>query len=70
MTKAYIDMNNKIYKNPKNNFEKDFFRLMNNEMFGKTMTNNRKHEDINFVADDKKENCLVSEPNYRATKRF
>ena len=39
-------------------------------MFGKTMTNNRKHEDINFVADDKKENCLVSEPNYRATKQF
>ena len=63
-------MNTKLRKEAKNDFEKDFFKLMNNSVFGKTMENVRKHRDIKLVATDEKRNKLLSEPNYHATKRF
>ena len=62
--KPYIDMNTKLRKLAKNDFEKDLFKLMNNSVFGKMMENIRKHRDIKLVTTDKKRSKLVSEPNY------
>ena len=57
-------------KQAKNYFEKDFHKLMNNAVFGKTMESVRKHRDIKLVTTDKRRNQLVSEPNYHTTKWF
>ena len=66
--KEYINFNTELRKKATNDFEKDFFKLMNNAVFGKTMENVRKHRDIKLVKTDKKRNQLVSEPNYHAMK--
>ena len=64
----YIDMNIELRKKASNDFEKDFFKLMNNAVFGKTMENVRKHRDIQLVKTDYKRDKLVSEPNYHTVK--
>ena len=57
-------MNTELRTKAKDNFEKGFFKLMNNSVFGKTMENARKHRDIKLVTTDKRRNQLVSQPNY------
>ena len=68
--KECIDMNTELRKQAKNDFEKGFFKSMNNSVFGKTMENVRKYRDIKLVTTDKRTNQLVSEPNYHTTKWF
>ena len=57
-------MNAELRKVASNYFEKDFYKLMNNAVFGKTMENIRKHRNIKLATTDKKRIKLVSEPNY------
>ena len=68
--KPYIDMNTKLRKEAKKDFGKDFFKLMNNAVFGKTMENVTNHRDIKIVSTDKRRSILTLEPNYHLSKRM
>ena len=63
-------MNTDLRKKAKNNFEKDFIKLINNAAFGKTMENVRKNTDIKLVTRERRKNYLVSETSYHTTKFF
>ena len=66
----YINFNTQKRMNAKNAFEKDFFKLLNNSVFGKTMENIRKRVDVRLVTDQKKLSKLVSKPTFVNSKIF
>ena len=68
--KPYIDMNTDLRKKAKDNFEKDFFKLMNYAVFGKTMQNVGKHRDIKLATTERRRNYLASEPSFYTTNFF
>ena len=68
--RSYIDMNTKLRAKAKNNFEKDFYKLMNNSVFGKTMENIRNRVNVKLVNSVEKLKKLTAKPNFRSRKIF
>ena len=68
--KTYIDFNTQLRTAATNDFEKDFFKLMNNSVFGKTMENIRKHRNIKLVMTEKKYLKTVMKPNFKSGVLF
>ena len=62
-------MNTELRKKTQNEFEKNFFKTMNNSVFGKTVENVRNHRDIKLVISDIRRKRLVSEPIYHSHKK-
>ena len=63
--KPYIDLNTNLRAKATNDFEKDFFKLMNNSVFGKTMENIRNRVDIRLVTRESQAKKLTCKPNYQ-----
>ena len=68
--RPYIELNTKLRTIATHNFEKDFFKLMNNSVFGKTMENVRKHRNINLVTSNKIYRNNVMKPNFKSSVCF
>ena len=67
---TYIDFNTQLRMAATNDFEKDFFKLMNNSVFGKTMENIRKHRNIKLVTTEEKYLRTVMKPNFKSGVLF
>ena len=63
-------MNTELRKKVQNEFENDFFKLMNNSVSEKIIENVRNHRDIKLKNTDKRRKGLLSEPNYHSHKNF
>ena len=68
--KKYIDFNTEKRNNATNDFEKDFFKLMINSVYGKTMGNLRKRINVRFVNNEKDFLKYTSRPTYVTHKLF
>ena len=68
--KPYIDMNRDPRRKVKNNFQKNFFNLVINALFGKTMENVRQNRDVKLATTERGRGYLVSKPKYHTAKFF
>ena len=68
--KTYIDFNTQLRMAATNDFEKDFFKLMNNSVFRKTMENIRKHRNIKLVTTEEEYLRTVMKPNFKSGVLF
>ena len=68
--KPYTDKNTELRANAKHEFEKNFFKLMNNSVFGKMIKNVGKDRDIKLIVTEERRKKLTSEPNYVSCKAF
>ena len=66
----YINFNTQLRTKVKNDFKKDFFKLMNNSVFGKTMENIRKHKDISPITNHEAYLKMVIKPNFKSRIQF
>ena len=68
--KEYIDFNTKLRTAAANDFKKDFYKLMNNAVFGKTMENIRKHRNIKLITNREAYLKAVMKPNFKSVTLF
>ena len=68
--KPYIELNTRLRANAKINFEKDFFKLMNNSVFGKTMENIRNRVNVKLANNEEKARKLIAKANYDSHRVF
>jgi len=68
--KSWIDKNTEYRKKASNEFERDYFKLMNNSVFGKTMENVRGRIDVKVASDDEYQEKYLSKPNFHSLKAF
>ena len=68
--KEHVDFNTKLRTAAANDFEKDFYKLMNNSVFGKTMENIRKHRNIKLITNREMYLKAVMKPNFKSGVQF
>ena len=68
--RSYIELNTSLRTKGKNDFEKDFFKLMNNSVFGKTMENIRNRVDVKLVNNRGAAEKLSAKPNFEKATIF